>query len=186
MAEKTWRAGDEFIKGLGLDGTIEFSLEEKIQAPDGKMKSINEFPRTPEEKTMLMQEIFKIGQGQQQKTGVFPDAAMNFIVEHGAEGRSGQMKREVGKILETTQRMQDDPIGMKSALMKYEGQTTPYKTPIFEDPLKTMVTGPIIAASQWIAGDMEGNLPGSLDDIVDDAIVLPKEDCQVILRTQDD
>jgi hypothetical protein len=174
MAEKTWRAGDEFIKGLGLDGTIEFSLEEKIQAPDGKMKGINEFPRNPQEKTMLMQEIFKIGQGQQQKTGVFPDAAMNFIVEHGAEGRSGQMKREVGKILETTQRMHEDPIGMKSALTKYEGQTTPYKTPLFEHPLKTLATGPIIAASQWIAGDMEGDLPGNLNDIVDDAIVFAK------------
>jgi len=174
MAEKTWRAGDEFIKGLGLEGTIEFSLEEKIQAPDGKMKGINEFPRNPQEKTMLMQEIFKIGQGQQQKTGVFPDAAMNFIVEHGAEGRSGQMKREVGKILETTQRMHEDPIGMKSALTKYEGQTTPYKTPLFEHPLKTLTTGPIIAASQWIAGDMEGDLPGNLNDIVDDAIVFAK------------
>ena len=164
MAEVKFRLNEEFTKGLGFNEPFDFMVEETIKGPDGRNYDINnsEFPRNATEKQMIMSEIFKRGNKIQQNTGTFPTGAMEFLGTHSSGGQSGQAKAEIQKVLETTERMYEDPIGTKSALMKFEGQKTPYKTTMVEDPLKNIAMLPIntaMAVQNWIAGDEEGGLP---------------------------
>lgn len=102
---------------------------------------------------------------------------MEFLSTHAGGGPSAKAEAEIRKVMETTERMYEDPIGTKSALLKFEGQQTPYKTTMVEDPLKNLATLPIntaIAVQNWIAGDEEGGLPQNVDNIVQDAITFAK------------
>ena len=179
MAEVKFRLNEDFTKNLGFNEPFDFMVEESIKGPDGKNYDINksEFPRNAAEKQMIMSEIFKRGNKIQQNTGAFPTGAMEFLGTHSSGGQSGQAKAEIQKVLETTERMYEDPIGTKSALMKFEGQKTPYKTTMVKDPLRNIAMLPIntaVAVQNWIAGDEEGGLPQNVDNIVQDAITFAK------------
>jgi len=168
MATVTYKLPGEFSSSLGFpDHQFSFELEQKVRADNGVMKDLKNspFPRNSAERDMLLQEIFKYGQQQQRLTGNFPEEAMLFLSQKASEGQSGNMQGEVAKVIETAQRRQDDPIGFQSSLMKFEGQTTPYKTQFLDVP-GTMIP--------WIAGDEEGGLPATLDNIVQDAITFAK------------
>ena len=102
---------------------------------------------------------------------------MEFLSTHAGGGPSAQAEAEIKKVMETTERMYEDPIGTKSALTKFEGQQTPYKTTMVEDPLKNLAMLPIntaISVQNWIAGDTEGGLPQNVDNIIQDAITFAK------------
>ena len=179
MAEVKFRLNEEFTQGLGCKEPFDFMIEETIRGPDGKNYNIknSEFPRNATEKQMIMSEIFKRGNKIQQNTGSFPTGAMEFLGTHAGGGQSGKAQAEIQKVLETTERMYEDPIGTKTALTKFEGQTTPYKTSMVEDPIKNLLTLPIntaMAVQNWIAGSEEGGLPQNVDNIVQDAITFAK------------
>ena len=179
MAEVKFRLNEEFTQGLGFKEPFDFMIEETITGPDGRKYNINnsDFPRNAQEKQMIMSEIFKRGNAIQQNTGSFPTGAMEFLSTHAGGGPSAKAEAEIRKVMETTERMYEDPIGTKSALMKFEGQKTPYKTTMVEGPLKNLATLPIntaIAVQNWIAGDEEGGLPQNVDNIVQDAITFAK------------
>jgi|TARA_R110001599_G_scaffold166144_1_gene355597 hypothetical protein len=179
MAEVKFRLNEEFTQGLGFKEPFDFMIEETIRGPDGKNYNIknSEFPRNATEKQMIMSEIFKRGNKIQQNTGSFPTGAMEFLGTHAGGGQSGKAQAEIQKVLETTERMYEDPIGTKTALTKFEGQTTPYKTSMVEDPIKNLLTLPIntaMAVHNWIAGSEEGGLPQNVDNIVQDAITFAK------------
>ena len=186
MAEVTFTLDPKFTQGLGFTEPFSFQVEDKVKRPDGSIADIktSAFPRTPEENAMLLREIFNQGQRMQQNTGVFPDAAMDFLAQHSAGSQGGNFRSEVQNVLETTQRMQDDPIGMKLALKKYQAQQQDYKTPIMQRQeqffegaptgLKTITAGAAlvpnlaysVAVEPWVAGDPDSNLPQSADDII--------------------
>ena len=179
MAEVKFRLSEEFTQGLGFKEPFDFMVEETIKGPDGKNYNINnsEFPRNAAEKQLIMKEIFSRGNKIQQNTGAFPTGAMEFLGTHTSGGQSGQAQAEIKKVLETTERMYDDPIGTKSALTKFKAQKTPYKTTMVEDPIKNLLTLPVntaVAVQRWIAGDEEGGLPQNVDNIVQDAITFAK------------
>lgn len=179
MAEVKFRLNEEFTQGLGFKEPFDFMIEDVITGPDGRKYNIknSDFPRNEAEKQMVMSEIFKRGNKIQQNTGAFPTGAMEFLSTHAGGGPSAKAEAEIRKVMETTERMYEDPIGTKSALLKFEGQQTPYKTTMVEDPLKNLATLPIntaIAVQNWIAGDEEGGLPQNVDNIIQDAITFAK------------
>lgn len=169
MAQVKYRLPGEFSAELGFnDHQFEFMVDQVVKAPNGVSRNIKNspFPRNEDERNMLLQAIFQQGQKMQLNTGNFPEPAMEYLSKYAAEGQSGQMKGEVAKVIETAERRQEDPIGFQSSLMKFEGQTTPYKT-------DTINVGGVIPIP-WIAGDEEGGLPATLDNIVADAITFAK------------
>tara|TARA_R100001015_G_C4632142_1_gene195317 strand:- start:321 stop:3950 length:3630 start_codon:yes stop_codon:yes gene_type:complete len=196
MAEVKFRLNEEFTQGLGFKEPFDFMVEETITGPDGRKYNINnsDFPRNDAEKQMIMSEIFKRGNKIQQNTGTFPTGAMEFLSIHAGQGASGKAEAEIRKVMETTQRMYEDPIGTKSALMKFEGQQTPYKTDFMKSQERISnipVIGGGVAmataipnlfaqgliptvAQAWIPGDEGGGLPQNLDNIVEDAITFAK------------
>jgi len=179
MAEVKFRLNEEFTQGLGFKEPFDFMIEDVITGPDGRKYNIknSDFPRNEAEKQMVLSEIFKRGNKMQQNTGAFPTGAMEFLSTHAGGGPSAQAEAEIKKVMETTERMYEDPIGTKSALTKFEGQQTPYKTTMVEDPLKNIAMLPIntaISVQNWIAGDTEGGLPQNVDNIIQDAITFAK------------
>ena len=204
MAEVTFTLDPKFTQGLGFTEPFSFQVEDKVKRPDGSIADIktSAFPRTPEENAMLLREIFNQGQRMQQNTGVFPDAAMDFLAQHSAGSQGGNFRSEVQNVLETTQRMQDDPIGMNLALKKYQAQQEDYKTPFMQRQeqffegaptgLKTITAGAAlvpnlaysVAVEPWVAGDPDSNLPQSADDIIEDAIIFAKRRLPTDLQTQ--
>ena len=204
MAEVTFTLDPKFTQGLGFSEPFSFQIQDKVKRPDGSIADIKNsaFPRTPEENAMLLREIFKQGQRMQQNTGVFPDQAMDFLAKHSAGSQGGNFKAEVENVLQTTQRMQDDPIGMNLALKKYQAQQEDYKTPFmkrqeqfFEGAptgLKTITAGAAlvpnlaysVAIEPWVAGDPDSNLPQSADDIIEDAIIFAKRRLPSDIQTQ--
>ena len=196
MAEVKFRLNEEFTQGLGFKEPFDFMIEDVITGPDGRKYNIknSDFPRNDVEKQMIMAEIFKRGNKIQQNTGSFPSGAMEFLSQHAGGGPSAQAEAEIKKVMETTERMYDDPLGTKSALMKFQGQQTPYKTDfmksqerISEIPVigggvamataipNMFAQGVIPAiAEAWIPGEEGGGLPQNLDNIVEDAITFAK------------
>ena len=170
MTQITYKLPSEFSQSLGFnDHQFEFQLDQTVKADNGTNRNIKNspFPRNTMERDMLLQEIFKYGQQQQKLTGTFPEEAMLFLSQKASEGQSGNMQGEVEKVIQTAERRQDDPIGFQSSLMKFEGQTTPYKTDFMSLP------GSVVPIP-WIAGDEEGGLPATLDNIVQDAVTFAK------------
>jgi len=179
MAEVKFRLNEEFTQSLGFKEPFDFMVEETITGPDGRKYNINnsDFPRNAQEKQMVLSEIFKRGNKIQQNTGSFPTGAMEFLSTHAGGGPSATAEAEIRKVLETTERMYEDPLGTKTALMKFEGQQTPYQTTMVEDPLKNLAMLPIntaMSVQNWIAGSEEGGLPQNVDNIVQDAITFAK------------
>ena len=68
---------------LGFEEPFVFDVERTVELPSGRTANIknSKFPRTNEERNMLIREIFARGQKQQQLTGTFPPAALQYISE---------------------------------------------------------------------------------------------------------
>ena len=178
---------------LGFEEPFVFDVERTVELPSGRTANIknSKFPRTNEERNMLIREIFARGQKQQQLTGTFPPAALQYISENAADSQSNLFQSELSKVAETSQRMFDDPLGTKASVEKFVAKQTPYKTGFFQRQEAMADTFPVVGdiaagvglipnlaysagVEPFIPGDPSSGLPMSYDDIVEDAIVAAK------------
>tara|TARA_R100001440_G_scaffold46080_1_gene65834 strand:- start:1337 stop:4849 length:3513 start_codon:yes stop_codon:yes gene_type:complete len=183
---------DNLHTELGFEQPFSFEVERRVKLPTGKTADIknSKFPRTNEERNMLIREIFKRGQEQQQLTGTFPKEALAYISKNALDSQSNLFQSELQAVADTSQRMYEDPLGTSTALKKFTADNTPYTTRFAKNQEKLAnipFAGPVIAAgafvpnlaaeaamAPFVPGDPESGLPLSYDDIVEDAITFAK------------